>query len=79
MQSVGSAGPAGTNCLKANESLRTKDFIMRIKIGRKAAKESHGWLKLYDPGKAHLFCKFLPFRGQSDLLSVCPDKVPSGL
>ena len=33
---------------EANESLSKKDFIMRIKIYRKEAKESRYWLRLID-------------------------------
>ena len=36
----------GANYIEANESLSKKDFIMRIKICRKEAKESRYWLKL---------------------------------
>ena len=37
-----------TNYIEANESLSKKDFIMRIKICRKEAKESRYWLRLID-------------------------------
>lgn len=45
-QLVRSAGSVGANYIEANESLGKKDFIMRIKICRKEAKESRYWLKL---------------------------------
>lgn len=45
-QLVRSAGSVGANYIEANESLSKKDFIMRIKICRKEAKESRYWLKL---------------------------------
>ena len=32
--------------IEANESLSKKDFVMRIKISRKEAKESAYWLRL---------------------------------
>ncbi|MFB0520010.1 MAG: four helix bundle protein [Desulfatiglandales bacterium] len=38
----------GANYIEANESLSKKDFIMRIKICRKEAKESRYWLMLID-------------------------------
>lgn len=41
-----SSGSVGANYIEANESLSKKDFIMRIKISRKEAKESVFWLKL---------------------------------
>ncbi len=34
--------------IEANESLSKKDFVMRIKICRKEAKESRYWLRLID-------------------------------
>lgn len=45
-QLVRSSGSVGANYIEANESLSKKDFIMRIKISRKEAKESRYWLKL---------------------------------
>jgi four helix bundle protein len=45
-QLVRSAGSVGANYIEANESLSKKDFIMRIKICRKEAKESRYWLNL---------------------------------
>ncbi len=38
----------GANYIEANESLSKKDFIMRIKICRKEAKEARYWLRLVD-------------------------------
>ena len=45
-QVVRSSGSVGANYREANESLSKKDFIMRIKISRKEAKESAYWLRL---------------------------------
>jgi four helix bundle protein len=45
-QVVRASGSIGANYIEANESLSKKDFIMRIKICRKEAKESRYWLKL---------------------------------
>jgi four helix bundle protein len=47
-QLIKSSGSVGANYIEANESLSKKDFIMRIKICRKEAKESQYWLKLVD-------------------------------
>ena len=47
-QLVRASGSVGSNYIEANESLGKKDFIMRIKICRKEAKESRYWLKLVD-------------------------------
>ena len=45
-QLVRSSGSIGANYIEANESLSKKDFVMRIKISRKEAKESVYWLKM---------------------------------
>ncbi|HCE43746.1 MAG TPA: four helix bundle protein [Lentisphaeria bacterium] len=45
-QLVRASGSVGANYIEANEALSKKDFIMRIKICRKEAKESVFWLKL---------------------------------
>ena len=45
-QLIRSSGSIGANYLEANEALSKKDFLMRIKISRKEAKESHYWLRL---------------------------------
>ena len=50
-QLVRSAGSVGANYIEANESLSKKDFIMRVKISKKEAKESQYWLKLSSPSK----------------------------
>ena len=44
-----SGGSVGANYIEANESLSRKDFIMRIKICRKEAKESRFWIDLSEP------------------------------
>jgi four helix bundle protein len=45
-QLIKSSGSVGANYIEANEALSKKDFIMRIKICRKEAKESRFWLRL---------------------------------
>ncbi len=47
-QLIRSSGSIGANYIEANESLSKKDFLMRIKISRKEAKESSYWLQLID-------------------------------
>jgi len=49
-QVVRSSGSVGANYIEANEALSKKDFLMRIKISRKEAKETAYWLKLVDVG-----------------------------
>ena len=45
-QVIRASGSVGANYIEANESLGKKDFLMRIKISRKEAKESAYWLRL---------------------------------
>jgi len=47
-QLIRSSGSVAANYIEANESLSRKDFMMRIKICRKEAKESSLWLKLLE-------------------------------
>ena len=44
------SGSVGANYIEANESLSKRDFVMRIKICRKEAKEARYWLRLVDTG-----------------------------
>jgi four helix bundle protein len=45
-QLIKASGSVGANYREANESLSKKDFLMRMKISRKEAKESAYWLRL---------------------------------
>lgn len=45
-QLIRSSGSVGANYIEANEKLGDKDFLFRLKISRKEAKESVYWLKL---------------------------------
>ena len=47
-QVIRSSGSVGANYIEANEALSKKDFVMRIKICRKEAKESRYWLLLVE-------------------------------
>jgi len=47
-QLIRSSGSIGANYIEANESLSKKDFILRIKICRKEAKETIYWLELLE-------------------------------
>ncbi|MFA6215153.1 MAG: four helix bundle protein [Patescibacteria group bacterium] len=49
-QLVRSSGSVGANYIEANESLSKKDFIMRVKIAKKEAKETRFWLQLVEIG-----------------------------
>ena len=45
-QLIKASGSVGANYIEAEEALSRKDFVMRIKISRKEAKESGCWLEL---------------------------------
>lgn len=47
-QAVGSAGSVGANYREANDSLGKKDFLHRMRISRKEAKEAIHWLELIE-------------------------------
>ena len=47
-QLVRSSTSVGANFIEANEALSKKDFLLRIKICRKEARESIYWLKLVE-------------------------------
>lgn len=50
-QLVRAPGSVAANDIEANEALSKKDFLMRIKISRKEAKESGLFLRLIDCGE----------------------------
>jgi four helix bundle protein len=56
-QLVNSSGSVGANYIEANEAISKKDFVVRIKICRKEAKESAYWLRLLDVGDASNLAK----------------------
>jgi len=52
-QVIRSSGSIGANYIEANEALSRKDFVLRIKISKKEARETIYWLKLLDVKEAH--------------------------
>ena len=65
-----SAGSIGANYIEANESLSKKDFVMRIKISRKEAKESRFWLMLIEPLEKELKEKEYLIDESSQLMKI---------
>ena len=51
-QVVRASGSVAANWIEADEALSKKDFLMRVKICRKEAKESRLFLRLLDIGSA---------------------------
>jgi four helix bundle protein len=47
-QFIRASGSIGANYIEANEAIGKKDFVMKIKICRREAKESCYWLRLID-------------------------------
>lgn len=47
-QLINASGSGGANYIEANEAISKKDFVYRIKIFRKEAKESRFFLRLID-------------------------------
>ena len=49
-QLIRSSGSVAANYIEANEAISKKDFVLRVKIARKEAKESRLWLRLCEVG-----------------------------
>ena len=47
-QLIRASSSVGANYIEANESFSKKDFVFRVKVCRKEAKESRYWLKLVE-------------------------------
>lgn len=47
-----SGGSVGANYIEAQEALSRKDFLYRIRVVRKEAKESQYWLSLINTGRS---------------------------
>ena len=69
-QLVRSAGSVGANYIEANESLGKKDFLMRIKISRKEAKESRYWINLSEPKQENLKEQSLLAQESTELMKI---------
>ena len=52
-QAVGAAGSVGANYREANDALGKKDFLQRLRIARREAKESLHWLELVSEANIH--------------------------
>ena len=47
-QFIRASGSIGANYIEANEAIGKRDFVMKIKICRREAKESRYWLRLIE-------------------------------
>ncbi len=59
-QAVGAAGSIGANYREANDALGKKDFVQRLKIARREAKECIHWLELVREANAERDKEALP-------------------
>jgi four helix bundle protein len=64
-QIVGSAGSIGANYREANDALGKKDFIHRLKIARKEAKETIHWLELMEEANPGMKLKMEELRQEA--------------
>ncbi|OGM99575.1 MAG: hypothetical protein A3B91_03465 [Candidatus Yanofskybacteria bacterium RIFCSPHIGHO2_02_FULL_41_29] len=67
-QIVGSAGSIGANYREANDALGKKDFIHRIKISRKEAKETIHWLELIEVANPEFTDKITSIKKETEEL-----------
>lgn len=59
-QAVSSGGSVGANYREANDALGKRDFLHRMKIARREAKECHHWLQLLVEANERLDREFGP-------------------
>ena len=64
-QLIRSSGSVGANYREANDALSKKDFVYRIKISRKEAKETQYWLQLLKEANANIDNKIEDILGES--------------
>lgn len=64
-QVVGASGSVGANYKEANDALGKKDFIQRLKIARREAKESHHWLELILEANTDKEIEIKPLTGEA--------------
>ncbi|MFA6169397.1 MAG: four helix bundle protein [Candidatus Margulisiibacteriota bacterium] len=64
-QAVGSAGSVGANYREANDALGKKDFLQRMKISRREAKEIHHWLCLIEEANEYKRQEIAPLLKES--------------
>ena len=69
-QLVRSSGSVAANYIEANECLGKRDFIMRIKISKKEAKESRLWLRLTKPTKDQVDIKEYLMQEATELMNI---------
>ena len=69
-QLIKASGSVGANYIEAEEALSKKDFVMRIKISRKEAKESGYWLQLTEPKDEQIVEKQELIKEATELMKI---------
>jgi four helix bundle protein len=69
-QLIKASGSVGANYIEAEEALSKKDFVMRIKISRKEAKESGYWLELTEPKDEQIIEKQELIKEATELMKI---------
>ena len=69
-QLIKASGSVGANYIEAEEALSRKDFVLRIKISRKEAKESGYWLELTEPKEEQLMEKHNLIKEATELTKI---------
>lgn len=69
-QVLRSSGSVGANYIEANEAISKKDFIFRIKICRKEAKETKYWISLTEPAISQIDQKNLIIKEAIELTKI---------
>jgi four helix bundle protein len=69
-QLIKASGSVGANYIEAEEALSRKDFVMRIKISRKEAKESGYWVELTEPKEEQMVEKQNLIREATELTKI---------
>ena len=69
-QLIRSSGSVGANYIEAEEALSKKDFVVRIKICKKEAKESIYWLELIEPKETSIKEKQALIQEATELMKI---------
>ncbi len=69
-QLIRSASSIGANYVEANEAFSRRDYLMRVKICRKEAKESQYWLKLTRPPNLNCQTKMKLLTESNELTNI---------
>jgi four helix bundle protein len=70
IQLIKASGSVGANYIEAEEALSRKDFVMRIKMSRKEAKESGYWLELTESKEEQIKEKQKLIREATELTKI---------